>query len=70
LKNHRKEQKMMSPVTPVIIRTHLKALGSSNRSIGIFMPKTLATTPNIATTKVAVVSNSSNCISWFRTLSY
>lgn len=60
---------MTIPVIPVIIRTHLNASGSSNNDIEKFMPKIPATTPKIATTNVAVVSNSSNWISWFRTLS-
>ncbi|KAL0441724.1 UNVERIFIED_CONTAM: hypothetical protein Sradi_0111300 [Sesamum radiatum] len=59
----------MAPQTPVIIRTHLNAPGSSNIGTAKFMPNIPATTPNMATTKVAVVSSSSNCISWFRTLS-
>lgn len=33
------------------------------------MPNMPATTPNMATTNVAVVSINSNCISWLRTLS-
>lgn len=41
-----------------------------NNDIWKFIPKMPATTPNMATTKVAVVSKSSNWISWFRTLSY
>lgn len=61
---------MTAPVIPVIIRTHLKAPGTSKNDIGKFMPNIPATTPKIATTNVAVVSSSSNCISWFRTLSW
>lgn len=70
LKNHKNEQKMTTPVIPVTIRTHLNAPGTSNHVIGKFMPNIPATTPNMATTNVAVVSSSSNCISWFRTLSW
>jgi hypothetical protein len=69
LKNQIKEKRIMKPATPVEPRIHLKARGSSNKSIGMFMPNTPATTPKIATTNVAVVSSNSNCISWFRTLS-
>lgn len=69
LKNHKNEQKMTAPVTPVIISTHLNADVSSNNGISKFIPNIPATTPNIATTNVAVVSKSSNCISWLRTLS-
>lgn len=60
LKNHTKAENMHTPVTPVIRRTHLKAPSSSNIGIEKFMPNIPATTPNIATTNVAVVSNSSN----------
>lgn len=70
LKNHKNEQNMKAPVTPVIISTHLNASGSSNNGISMFMPNTPATTPNMATTNIAVVSSSSNWISWFRTLSW
>lgn len=59
----------MIPQTPVINRTQLNASGLSNNGMGKFIPNTPATTPKIATTKVAVVSSSSNWISWFRTLS-
>ena len=69
LKNHTNAEKMMAPVIPVITRTHLNAPGSSNNGIGKFIPNIPATTPKIATTNVAVVSSSSNWISWFRTLS-
>lgn len=69
LKNHTNEQNIMIPHIPVIIRTHLNAPGSSNIGIEKFIPKMPATTPKIATTNVAVVSSSSNWISWFRTLS-
>jgi hypothetical protein len=58
-----KAEKIMMPATPAIIKTHLKAQGSSNKSIGMFMPNIPATTPKIATTNVAVVSSNSNCIS-------
>ena len=64
-----KEANTRSPAIAVIMRTHLKARGSSKSSIGIFIPKIPATTPKIATTKVAIVKISSNWISWFRTLS-
>lgn len=60
LKNHTNEENMQMPVTPVIISTHLNAPVSSKNGISKFMPKIPATTPNIATTKVAVVSSSSN----------
>lgn len=69
LKNHTNEQNIMIPHIPVIIRTHLNAPGSSNIGISKFIPNMPATTPKMATTKVAVVSSSSNWISWFRTLS-
>jgi hypothetical protein len=39
-------------------------------SVSKFIPNTPATTPKIATMNVAVVSSSSNWISWFRTLSW
>jgi hypothetical protein len=70
LKNQTKAQKIIIPAPPVIIKTHLKVQGSSNNSIGMFMPKTPVTTPKIATTNVAVVKSNSNFISWFRTLSW
>ena len=69
LKNHKNEQNMIIPQTAVIMRTHLNAFGLSNNGTEKFMPNIPATTPNMATTNVAVVSNNSNCISWFRTLS-
>lgn len=69
LKNHTNAENMMIPQTPVIMRTHLNASGSSNIAISKFMPNIPATTPKMATTNVAVVSSSSNWISWFRTLS-
>jgi hypothetical protein len=56
-------QNMMTPVTPVIRRTHLNAPASSNNGMAKFMPKIPATTPKMATTNVAVVSRSSNWIS-------
>lgn len=60
LKNHTNAENMQMPVTPVITSTHLNAAGSSNNGISKFMPNIPATTPNIATTKVAVVNSSSN----------
>jgi hypothetical protein len=63
LKNHTNAQNMMTPVTPVIMRTHLNAPASSNNGTAKFMPKIPATTPKMATTNVAVVSRSSNWIS-------
>lgn len=69
LKNHKNEQKITAPHIPVIMRTHLNAPSLSNNGIVKFIPKIPATTPKMATTNVAVVSSSSNWISWFRTLS-
>lgn len=69
LKNHKNEQNIITPHTAVIMRTHLNAFGSSNNGTSKFIPNIPATTPKMATTNVAVVSNNSNCISWFRTLS-
>ena len=69
LKNQTNAPNMMRPDTPVTIRTHWNAFGTWKNEISKFMPKIPATTPKMATTKVAVVSNSSNWISWFRTLS-
>ncbi|MFS7909989.1 hypothetical protein Hanom_Chr02g00101011 [Helianthus anomalus] len=60
---------MIAPVTPVITNTHVNAVGLSNNGIIKFIPNIPATTPKIATTNVAVVSISSNCMSWFLTLS-
>lgn len=60
LKNHTNAQNMMTPLTPVTMRTHLKAAGLSNNGTAKFMPKIPATTPKIATTNVAVVRSSSN----------
>jgi hypothetical protein len=69
LKNQRKEQKMKTPVTEVITRTHWNAFSISKTDVSKFIPNIPATTPKMATTNVAVVSSNSNWISWFRTLS-
>ena len=69
LKNNINAQNMMIPQTPVTMRTHLNAPGSSKKGMAKFMPNIPATTPKMATTNVAVVSSSSNWISWLRTLS-
>lgn len=60
LKNHKNAKNITAPVTPVIIKTHLNAFGSLNMGISKFIPKIPATTPKMATTKVAVVSSNSN----------
>lgn len=60
MKNHKNAMKIRMPPNPEIIRTHLKAEGSSNRTIGMFIPNTPATTLKMAMTNVAVVSRSSN----------
>lgn len=62
LKYHRNKQKITRPHTPVITSTHWNADGTSNKAISKFMPKIPATTPNMATTNVAVVSSNSNWI--------
>jgi len=63
LKNHTNAENIHTPQTPVIIRTHWNADGTSNNGISKFIPNIPATTPKIATTNVAVVSKSSNWIS-------
>jgi hypothetical protein len=60
---------MTIPVEADIPSTQLKASGMSKSDISKFMPNIPATTPKIATIKVAVVRRSSNWISWFLTLS-
>ncbi len=69
LKYQMKQQNMTKPHTPVMTSVHSNACGTLNKSTSKFMPKTPETTPKMATTNVAVVSSSSNWISWFRTLS-
>ena len=59
-----------NPPSPEQINIHKTAAGSSSRpNKGTFIPKIPATTPNIATIKVAVVRSNSNWMSLFRTLS-
>lgn len=53
---------MITPLTPVIISTHWNADGVLNKAISKFMPNIPATTPNMVTTNVAVVSSNSNWI--------
>lgn len=69
LKNHRNPQKMKAPITPVMMSTHWNAFCMLKTEVSKFIPNIPATTPKMATTNVAVVSKSSNWISWFRTLS-
>ena len=62
--------KTPNPPSPEQSNIHQKAAGSSSRpNKGTFIPNIPATTPNIATIKVAVVRSNSNWMSLFRTLS-
>lgn len=63
LKNQTNAENITKPHTPVIISTHLNAPGWLKKSISKFIPNIPATTPNMATTNVAVVRSNSNWIS-------
>jgi hypothetical protein len=62
-RNQRKKPKIKIPPNPEIMSTHWKAPVTSKKGISKFIPNIPAITPKMATTNVAVVRSSSNCIS-------